>query len=94
MSLSTSHFDELHLCTGRKVSDVRVITQPGYKGVYKIEKLSDGWSVFFHPDDSPGEVCRLATGLQDVLGAKAAYLEHRVARIMAIRDEIVNKSDK
>lgn len=94
MSQLTSRFDDIRLCTGRRIRDLNKIVERTGNVTYEIIKLSDGWSVFYNPSDNCGESVRLAVGLQDVLEAKAVYIEHNVARLRAIYEKSMNKSDK
>lgn len=83
MSLSTSHFDELHLCTGRKIGDLSVITEKTSIGTYEMRRLFDGWSVFFTENGSDGECVRLASGFSRALDAKEVYLQDLIDRLKA-----------
>lgn len=84
----TSHFEELHLQSGRKIADImsskKVIK--AYKGHYELERddFDHSWSVYFYADDSPNEVLRVQTGLLSLEDAKRAQVFHNVDRLKAI----------
>lgn len=84
----TSHFEDLHLQSGRKIGDIMqsVYKIQSYKGHYELRMDEDThlWSVFFYPMDTPDEVVRVATGLNTVGDAKSAQIFHNVDRLKAI----------
>lgn len=84
----TSHFKELHLPSGRKVGDIlqKKYTVSSYRGYYTLEldEVTDKWSVFFYPVDTPDEVIRVATGLSSARDAKNAQIFHNVERLKAV----------
>lgn len=84
----TSHFEDLHLQSGRKIGDIMSAKHviKAYKGRYELEmdKSNHTWSLYFYPDDAPDEVVRVQTELLSLEDAKRAQIFHNVDRLKAL----------
>lgn len=76
MLLSTSHFDHLHLASGRMIKDIMtypIDTKYGYK--YIIERHGRTYDVFYLDEGARTKIL-VASECEDLQEAKMKYLGH------------------
>lgn len=83
----TSHFEELHLQSGRKIGDIMdaTVRMDGYQGWYSLEpnKSTQTWSVYFHHQYKNCQTEVVATDLLTFRDAELAKSFHNIDRLKA-----------
>ena len=83
----TSHFDDIHLASGRKIGDIMngTVRLDGYQGWYSLEPdlKRHTWSVYFHREYKNCEVETVAKDLLTFRDAELAKMYHNIDRLKA-----------
>ena len=88
----TSHFDNLHLQSGRTIGEVvnGSITYPiqSWKAKYIIQKHSDGYALYIL-DEGAREAVLIESRILTFEDAKMAHFNHNIKRLR----ELINKKE-